>query len=94
MGRWTRHASGSSSALTAESFRLPRRGLLRAGYFADIVVFDEKTVADRADYEHPQVLAVGMQYVLVNGVVAVEGGKYNGALAGRPLNKKESLSAN
>jgi N-acyl-D-aspartate/D-glutamate deacylase len=83
----------SSSALTAESLRLPQRGLLREGYFADLIVFDEKTVADLATYEHPQVLAAGMQYVLVNGVVAVEGGKYNGALAGRPLNKRESSAA-
>lgn len=82
----------SSSALTAESLRLPRRGLLREGYFADIIVFDEKTVSDRATYEHPQVLAAGMQYVLVNGAVAVEGGKYNGALAGRALNKKEEVA--
>lgn len=83
----------SSSALTAGSLRLPLRGLLREGYFADIIVFDEKTVADRATYEHPQVLATGMQYVLVNGFIAVEGGKYNGALAGRPLSKKESPPA-
>jgi N-acyl-D-amino-acid deacylase len=82
----------SSSALTAQSLRLPRRGLLREGYFADIIVFDEKTVADRATYENPRVLAVGMRYVLVNGAVAVEDGKYNGALAGRPLNKRESLA--
>ncbi|HEX8722414.1 MAG TPA: amidohydrolase family protein [Pyrinomonadaceae bacterium] len=78
----------AGSALTAEWFRLPERGLLREGYFADLVVFDEATVADRATYERPELLSVGMRYVVVNGRVVVEGGKYNGALAGRPLSKR------
>jgi N-acyl-D-amino-acid deacylase len=77
----------SGSALTAESLRLPERGLLRAGYFADVIVFDEKTVADRATYERPRTLAAGMRYVIVNGKISVEDGTYNGALNGRPLRK-------
>lgn len=78
----------ASTALTAEAFRLPERGLLRAGYFADVVVFDEATIADRATYERPELLAVGVRYVVVNGRVVVEEGKYNGTLAGRPLSKR------
>ena len=78
----------AGGALTAEWFRLPGRGLLREGYFADLIVFDEATVADRATYERPELLAVGMRYVVVNGRVVVEEGKYNGALAGRPLSKR------
>lgn len=78
------------SALTAETFGIPERGKLRVGYFADVIVFDEKTVADRATYERPEVLAVGMQYVIVNGKVAVDEGKYTGILAGRALRRNKS----
>jgi N-acyl-D-aspartate/D-glutamate deacylase len=80
----------SSSSLTAETLRIPERGLVRQGYYADVIVFDEKAVADRATYEHPQELAVGMRYVIVNGKVAVDAGKYTGALPGRPLRKGRS----
>lgn len=77
----------NSSALTAETFRIPERGLIREGYFADVIVFDEKTVSDRATYEQPELLSVGMKFVIVNGKVAVENGAYNGTLAGRALRK-------
>lgn len=80
----------AATSLTAESFRLPERGLLREGFYADVIVFDEGTVADRATYEQPELLAVGMRYVVVNGRVVVDGGQYNGALAGRPLAKRRS----
>jgi N-acyl-D-amino-acid deacylase len=77
----------NSSALTAETFRIRARGLLRIGYFADVIVFDEKTVADRSTYEQPELLAVGMRYVIVNGKLAVDEGKPTGILAGWPLRK-------
>lgn len=77
----------NGSALTAEWFRIPDRGLIREGYFADVIVFDEQTVADRATYEQPEVLSVGMKFVVVNGKVAVDDGAYNGVLAGRALRK-------
>jgi N-acyl-D-amino-acid deacylase len=78
----------NSSSLTAETFRIPERGLIRAGYFADVIVFDEKTVADRSTYEQPELLAVGMKFVIVNGKVAVDNGVYAGVLAGRALRKQ------
>jgi N-acyl-D-amino-acid deacylase len=78
----------NSSALTAEMFRIPDRGLIRAGYYADVIIFDEKTVADRATYEQPELLSVGMKFVIVNGKIAVENGAYTGTLAGRALRKK------
>jgi N-acyl-D-amino-acid deacylase len=82
----------NSSALTAEWFRIPERGLIREGYFADVIVFDEKTLADRSTYEQPELLAVGMKFVIVNGKIAVENGVYTGALAGRALRKpKQNL---
>jgi N-acyl-D-amino-acid deacylase len=79
-----------SSALTAEIFRIPDRGLIRIGYFADVIVFDEKTVADRATYEQPELLSVGMKFVIVNGQIAVENQAYTGVLAGRALRKMDS----
>jgi len=77
----------NSSGLTAETFRIPERGLVREGYFADIIVFDPNTVSDRSTYEQPEILAVGMTFVIVNGKIAVENGTYNGVLAGRALRK-------
>jgi N-acyl-D-aspartate/D-glutamate deacylase len=77
----------NSSALTAEWFRIPERGLIREGYFADVIVFDPKTVADRATYEQPELLAAGMKFVVVNGKIAVENQKFTGIFAGRALRK-------
>lgn len=77
----------NSSALVAETFRIPERGLIREGYFADVIVFDPKTVADRSTYEKPELLAVGMNFVIVNGKIAVENSTFTGVLAGRALRK-------
>jgi N-acyl-D-aspartate/D-glutamate deacylase len=80
-----------SSGLTAQTLGLQHRGTLAPGNYADVIVFDPKTVSDRSTYEKPTLLAVGMRYVLVNGTLAVEGGKYTGALAGRAI-RRESVS--
>src|ERR1043165_8580094 len=77
----------NSSALTAEWFRIPERGLIREGYFADVIVFDPNTVMARSTYEEPELLATGMTFVIVNGKVAVDSGTYTGILAGRALRK-------
>lgn len=77
----------NSSALTAEMFRIPERGQIRIGYFADIIVFDEQTISDRATYEQPEIFSVGMKYVIVNGKVIIDNGSFNGVLAGRALRK-------
>jgi N-acyl-D-aspartate/D-glutamate deacylase len=76
-----------SSAMAAETLHLGQRGLLREGYFADVIAFDPATIADRATYEDPEVLATGIKYVLVNGKIAVENGEYTRILAGRPLRR-------
>ncbi len=78
----------NSSALTAETFRIPERGLIREGYFADVIVFDPRVVTDRATYEQPELLSEGMRFVLVNGRFAVADGKFTGTLAGRALRKQ------
>jgi N-acyl-D-amino-acid deacylase len=73
------------SGLPASTLKLRERGLLRAGYFADVVVFDPGTVADRASFAAPHTLSCGVSEVLVNGQVAVAGGASTGRLAGRAL---------
>ncbi len=72
-----------SSALTADTFGLEGRGHLRAGAFADVVVFDPKTYASRATYEQPALLRRRRTTVLVNGVAAVDKGAMTGKAAGR-----------
>ena len=74
-----------SSATTAEFFGFRDRGTIRPGYFADVIVFDPQTIADKSTYENPTLLAIGMKYVLVNGTIAIDDGKYTGTTAGRVL---------
>lgn len=74
-----------SSRLTADTFGIAGRGRLRAGNFADIAVFDPARYAARATYAVPDVLAVGIRTVVVNGIVAVDNGQLTGRAAGRAL---------
>ncbi len=73
------------TSLPAGNLGLDRRGLLREGYFADVVVFDPKTIADRATYEKPHQYAVGMKHVFVNGTAVLKDGEHTGAKPGRAL---------
>jgi N-acyl-D-aspartate/D-glutamate deacylase len=73
------------SALPAQRMRLTDRGVLKQGMWADVVVFDPKTVRDLATYDDPNRLSEGMEYVLVNGVPVIEKGKMTGALPGKVL---------
>jgi N-acyl-D-amino-acid deacylase len=73
------------TSLPATNLGLDRRGLLKEGYFADVVVFDPKTIADRATYEKPHQYAVGVKHVLVNGVQVLKDGEHTGAKPGRAL---------
>lgn len=63
-----------TSGQAAEIFHLPNRGFLHSGYWADLVIFDAAQIADRADYEQPFAEPLGIDYVIVNGVVAVDHG--------------------
>jgi N-acyl-D-aspartate/D-glutamate deacylase len=76
-----------SSALAAGMMRIKDRGTLAAGKFADVIVFDAKTVTDRSTYREPTLLAAGMKYVLVNGAVAIDDAKFTGVMAGRALRR-------
>jgi dihydroorotase/N-acyl-D-amino-acid deacylase len=73
------------SALPAQRMRLTDRGVLKAGMWADVVIFDPATVRDRATYDNPNQLSEGMEYVLVNGVPVIDQGKMSGALPGKVL---------
>jgi N-acyl-D-amino-acid deacylase len=73
------------TALAAQRMRLTDRGVLKEGMWADVVVFDPATITDKATFENPNQLSEGMDYVLVNGVPVIEGGKMTGALPGKIL---------
>jgi N-acyl-D-amino-acid deacylase len=73
------------TSLPAQRFNLTDRGLLRPGYAADVVIFDEKTIADRATYDRPHAYATGISTVLVNGVPVIEAGKHTGRRPGQIL---------
>jgi len=73
------------SGLPASNLELDRRGFLRPGMFADVVVFDPRTIADRATFEEPHRYAIGVRHVLVNGVPVLADGEHTGALPGRAL---------
>jgi N-acyl-D-amino-acid deacylase len=73
------------TSLPALKFQLKDRGLLREGYAADIVIFDENEVKDMSTFEKPHAYSKGFQYVLVNGVVTVDNGTHTGQRAGKAL---------
>lgn len=73
------------SALPAQRMRLVDRGVLKAGMWADVVVFDPATVRDVATFDNPNQLSQGMQYVLVNGVPVIDQEKMTGARPGKVL---------
>jgi len=75
----------SSTSLPAETLGLKDRGLLKPGYFADVLVFDPKTFNERATYQQPTLLATGVRYLTVNGQLAIDNGSLTSALAGRAL---------
>lgn len=76
------------TSLNAAKLGLLERGLLRAGSFADVVVFDPQQVIDRATYTEPFQYAEGIRWVVVNGQVALEDGEPTGRLAGRALRRQ------
>ncbi|HEY6968421.1 MAG TPA: D-aminoacylase [Candidatus Angelobacter sp.] len=73
------------TSLAAQRMSLRDRGVLRVGAFADITIFDPATVNDVATFEDPHRQSVGIEYVIVNGVLSLDHGKVTGKLGGRPL---------
>ena len=73
------------SALPATNLGLDHRGFIQEGMFADVVVFDPATIADRATFAEPRQYAVGMKHVFVNGQQVLKDGEHTGARPGRAL---------
>jgi N-acyl-D-amino-acid deacylase len=73
------------SALPATNLGLDHRGFIQEGMFADVVIFDPATIADRATFDKPHQYAVGMKHVFVNGVQVLKDGEHTGAKPGRAL---------
>lgn len=91
LGKYVRDGQAASlpdairrlTSLPATNLGIKQRGLLKPGFYADVVVFDPARVADRATFEKPQQLATGVDDVFVNGVQVLRGGKHTGAKPGR-----------
>jgi len=73
------------SGLPATNLGLDHRGFIKEGMFADVVLFDPATIADRATFEKPHQYAVGVKHVFVNGVQVLRDGEHTGAKPGRAL---------
>ena len=78
----------ASAGQVAAVYGLPDRGVLKAGAFADVILFDPKTIRDEATYIEPRKLATGMRWVFVNGTAAVRDGSPTRAMAGRALRRE------
>jgi len=99
LGRYVREAKllkleemlKKMTSLPAGKFGLDKRGVLRDGFFADLVIFDPDKVIDRATWSDPHQYPAGIDYVLVNGQVVIEGGQHTGKLPGKILQKKISV---
>jgi N-acyl-D-aspartate/D-glutamate deacylase len=75
----------SASGLPADILRLPERGYLKPGYYADVVVLDPEKFRDVATYDKPHQYSTGVRYLFVNGQLAIDDGKSTGVLAGKVL---------
>lgn len=84
--RWE-EAIRKMTSFPAQRFGLLGRGILRPGMWADITIFNPKTVIDKSTYEEPHQFPEGITYVLVNGVITIEEGKYTKIRGGKTLRK-------
>ncbi len=84
------HAIHRSSGLTASTLNIKDRGLIKEGYYADLMLFDPNKIQDNANFDQGEQLASGVYYVLVNGKLTIDKGKYTGVLAGKPLKLNEA----
>lgn len=85
-----REAVRRMTSLAAAQYNIRLRGIIRQGYYADLVVFDPARVIDRATFEKPHQYPVGIDYVIVNGVITITPQGHTGARAGRRLLRTQS----
>jgi len=71
------------TSLPAENMKIERRGALKEGFYADVVVFDPAEIRDHSTFENPHQLSTGMSHVFVNGVHVLRDGVHTGATPGR-----------
>jgi N-acyl-D-amino-acid deacylase len=76
------------TSLPAANLGIARRGMLKEGYFANVVVFDPQTIQDHATFENPRQYATGVSEVWVNGVAVIRGGEHTGAKPGRMVRRE------
>lgn len=76
------------TSFPAARFNIKNKGLIREGMDADIVIFDESTIIDCADYVNPSREPIGIHYVLVNGQIVLDNGKFTGTTSGKVLRRK------
>ena len=69
--------------MAATNLRIQRRGALSTGHYADLAIFDPRTIRDNATFERPHQYATGMVHVFVNGVPVLRNGEHTGARPGR-----------
>jgi N-acyl-D-aspartate/D-glutamate deacylase len=79
-----------ATSLPAELMGLEDRGWIKEGFIADIVVFNPKSLTDKATFSDPHQYSVGIEYLVINGKLVIEQGAYNGELAGKPIRKTHS----
>ncbi|AVR02713.1 N-acyl-D-amino-acid deacylase family protein [Pluralibacter gergoviae] len=79
------------TGLSAARFQLPRRGLVKVGYYADLVLFDPLTVKDVASFADPKRPAAGIEAVMVNGVMSYDGNQQIIGRAGRFLRRQDTI---
>jgi N-acyl-D-amino-acid deacylase len=77
------------TSIPAQKFGFGKRGTLKSGYFADIVIFDPDKVIDKATWTDPHQYPEGIEYVLVNGKVVIKEGDHTGDLPGKVLRKEK-----
>ena len=78
------------TSLPAQTFNLRDRGQIREGFAADIVIFDESRISDKASFEQPHQYAEGFSTVIVNGKIVFDGARMTGELPGRPIRNRLS----
>ncbi len=83
-----------STGFSATTLNIPARGFLKPGYKADVVVFKPEEVKDNATFESPAELSEGMEYVIVNGQIAISEGEFTGVVAGKVVTNPELMKKN
>ena len=85
-----REAVRRATSTPAAVYQIQERGFIRENYFADLVVFDPQTISDRATFEKPNQYPVGIEYVIVNGVVELTPRGLTGSRAGSRLLRRSA----